>query len=201
MRKNLYVSILYTAVTGILLGIVYPLVMTGLAQVLFRDRANGQLISYRGAVVGSRLIGQTFTGPGYFHGRPSAAGANGYDATASGGSNYASTNKKLVDRVDADVATTRRDTSGREVPIDMVTASASGLDPDISPAAADFQTPRVAKARGLSDEIVRTLVTQHTVQRQFGLLGEPRVNVFELNLALDSISFKIGRSGPAAHAD
>jgi K+-transporting ATPase ATPase C chain len=190
MRKNLRISILYTVVTGVLLGLVYPLVMTGLAQFLFRDQANGELIANKGVVVGSNLIGQSFTGAGYFHGRPSAAGASGYDATASGGSNYASTNRKLIDRVQADVASDRRETLDRAVPVDLVTASASGLDPEITPAAAEYQAARVAKARGLSEDAVRAQIAQHTSPRQFGLLGEPRVNVLRLNLALDAITGK-----------
>jgi potassium-transporting ATPase KdpC subunit len=188
MRKNLVISILYTVVTGILLGILYPLLMTGLAQVLFRNQANGQLIVQNGVVVGSKIIGQGFTGAGYFDSRPSAAGANGYDPTSSGGSNYGPTNKKYVDRVDADVATWQKQNPGASIPIDLVTASGSGLDPDITPAAAEFQVSRVAKARGLSEDAVRALVAKHTSQRQFGLLGEPRVNVLELNLDLDKVA-------------
>lgn len=188
MRKNLIISVLYTVATGILLGILYPLLMTGLAQAFFHDKANGQLIVRNGVVVGSRIIGQEFTGDGYFHGRPSAAGTNGYDPTASGGSNYGPTNKKYVDRVDSDVATLQKENPGVSVPIDLVTASGSGLDPDITPAAAYFQVPTVAKARGISEEKLKELVAKHTVERQFGFLGEPRVNVLELNLDLDKIS-------------
>lgn len=188
MRKNLIISVLYTVVTGILLGILYPLLMTGLAQALFHDKANGQLIVRNGVVVGSRIIGQEFTGAGYFHGRPSAAGANGYDPTASGGSNYGPTNKKYVDRIDNDVAALQKENPGVSVPIDLVTASGSGLDPDITPAAAYFQVPSVAKARDISEERLKELVEKHTVERQFGFLGEPRVNVLELNLDLDRIS-------------
>lgn len=184
MKKNLWISVLMTIATTILLGIVYPLVVTALAQVLFRDKANGQLIVREGHVVGSRIIGQAFTGPAYFHSRPSAAG-NGYDAANSNGSQLGPTNHVLIDRVKADVAAAQVDSPGQPVPVDLVTASASGLDPDITPAAAEFQVARVAKERGASPEDVRRLVHDHTQQRQFGFLGEPRVNVLELNLELD----------------
>jgi len=183
MKKNLIIAILYTVVTTVLLGIAYPLVVTVLAMP-FKDQANGQLISKNGVVVGSRILAQPFTGAGYFHPRPSAAG-NGYDATNSGGTNYGPTNQKLVDRVKGDVATLQAENPGKPVPIDLVTTSASGLDPDITPAAGEFQAPRVAKARGISEDELRALVQQHTEGRQFGFLGEPRVNVLELNLALD----------------
>jgi K+-transporting ATPase ATPase C chain len=186
MRKNLITSILYTIVTGLLLGILYPLLMTGLAQVFFHKKANGQLMTRNGQIIGSRIIGQTFSGAGYFHSRPSAAGTNGYDATASSGSNYGPTNKKYVDRVAGDVATLQAGKPDVTVPIDLVTTSSSGLDPDITPEAAAFQVPGIAKARGLSEEKVRELVAKHTQSRQFGFLGEPRVNVLELNLDLDS---------------
>lgn len=188
MRKNLLISVLYTVVTGVLLGILYPLLMTGLAQVFFHDKANGQLIVKNGIVIGSRIIGQGFTDPAYFHSRPSAAGTNGYDATASGGSNYGPTNKKYIDRVEADVATWKKENPGVSVPVDLVTASGSGLDPDITPAAAYFQVPDVAKARGIPEDQLKELVAKHTTQRQFGLLGEPHVNVLELNLALNKIA-------------
>jgi K+-transporting ATPase ATPase C chain len=185
MKKNLIISILMTVVTTILLGVIYPLVVTGLAQVLFKDKANGQLIVQNGRVVGSRIIGQAFTGPAYFHSRPSAAG-NGYDAANSGGSNLGPTNKQLIDRVNASVASNQTDNPGQPVPVDLVTTSASGLDPHISPAAAEFQAARVAKARGVTAEEVRQLITKHTEGRQLGFLGEPRVNVLELNLDLDA---------------
>ncbi len=185
MKKNLITSVLMTIVTTVLLGLVYPLAVTGLAQVLFRDKANGQLIVHGGNVVGSRIIGQPFVGPGYFHSRPSAAG-NGYDAANSGGSNLAPTNKQLIDRVSAAVASNQGDGSVRAVPVDLVTTSASGLDPDITPAAAEFQVARVAKERGVSEDDLRKLVASHTVQRQLGFLGEARVNVLELNLELDA---------------
>ncbi len=184
MKKNLLISILMTIVTTILLGIIYPLVVTGLAQLLFHDKANGQLIVQNGTVVGSRIIGQTFTGPAYFHSRPSAAG-NGYDAGNSSGSNLGPTNKQLIDRVNASVATNQPDNPGQPVPVDLVTTSGSGLDPHISPAAAEFQIPRVAKQRGINADELQQLIAKHTEGRQLGFLGEPRVNVLELNLDLD----------------
>jgi K+-transporting ATPase ATPase C chain len=187
MRKNLIISIVYTAVTTLLLGIAYPLLMTGLAQVFFHNQANGQLLTDNNAIIGSRIIGQAFTGDRYFHSRPSAAG-NGYDATSSGGSNFGPTNKKYVDRVAGDVTALQTTAPGQPVPIDLVTTSGSGLDPDITPAAAEFQITQVAKARGMSEESVKALVAKHTLQRQFDLLGEPRVNVLELNLDLDNTS-------------
>jgi K+-transporting ATPase ATPase C chain len=185
MKKNLLISVLMTIATTILLGIIYPLVVTGLAQVLFKDKANGQLIVRNGQVIGSRIIGQAFTGLGYFHSRPSAAGT-GYDATSSNGSQWGPTNQKLIDRVNADVAANQTDNPSQPVPVDLVTASASGLDPDISPAAAEFQVLRVSKERGVSAEDLRQLIANHTQGRQLGFLGEPRVNVLELNLELDS---------------
>ena len=185
MKKNLLISVLMTIVSTVLLGLIYPLMVTALAQVFFRDKANGQLVQRNGTVGASRIIAQPFTGAGYFHPRPSAAG-NGYDATSSGGTNLGPTNQKLIDRVNSDVATAQAENPGKPVPIDLVTTSASGLDPDITPASAEFQTPRIAKARGTSEDAVRTLVAQHTRGRQWGFFGEPRVNVLELNLSLDS---------------
>ena len=185
MKKNLMISILMTIVTTLLLGVLYPLVVTALAQLFFRDKANGQLMVRDGKTVGSRIIGQAFTSPSYFHSRPSAAG-NGYDAANSGGTNFAPTNQKLIDRVSGDVKTLQAENPNTLVPIDLVTTSASGLDPDISPAAAEFQVPRVARERHLSEEAVRHLVHKHTQGRQLGFLGEPRVNVLELNLDLDA---------------
>jgi potassium-transporting ATPase KdpC subunit len=185
MKKNLITSVLMTIATTVLLGIIYPLVVTGLAQVLFPNKANGQLISKGSNVVGSKLIGQGFSGPGYFHPRPSAAGT-GYDAANSAGSNLGPTNQKLIERVHEDVTNLRAENPNQPVPIDLVTTSASGFDPHITPAAAGFQVSRIAGARGTSVDEVRALVAKHTEERQFGFLGEPRVNVLELNLELDA---------------
>ncbi|HEY5175576.1 MAG TPA: potassium-transporting ATPase subunit KdpC [Terriglobales bacterium] len=184
MKQNLKIAILMTIVTTVLLGLIYPLVVTGLAQLLFRDKANGQLVSRNGEIVGSRIIGQAFVGPGYLHSRLSAAG-NGYDAANSGGTNLGPTNQKLIDRVKADVARLQAENPGQPVPVDLVTTSASGLDPDVSPAGAEFQVPRIARERGLSEDQVRQIIQQHLQPRTWGLLGEPRVNVLEVNLALD----------------
>jgi len=182
--KNLRISILMTIATTILLGMIYPLVVTGLAQVIFFHQANGQLIEKNGVLVGSTIIGQGFSSSGYFHSRPSAAG-NGWDAANSGGSNLGPTNQKLIDRVKGDVATAQADNPGTPVPIDLVTTSASGFDPHITPAAAEFQLARIAKERGISVDQLRALVAKHTEGRQLGFLGEVRVNVLELNLDLD----------------
>jgi K+-transporting ATPase ATPase C chain len=187
MKKNFITAIWFTVVTTVIFGLLYPLVVTGLAQAFFRNQANGQLIQQNGKVVGSRIIGQSFAGPGYFHSRPSAAGT-GYDATASGGSNLGPTNKALIDRVAADVAKTQAENPNTPVPIDLITTSASGLDPEISPAAAEFQVPRVARERGIPESQVRDLVRRFTQGRQLGFLGEPRVNVLELNLQLDALT-------------
>jgi len=192
MKKNLITAVLMTIATTILLGIVYPLVVTGIAQVLFPKQANGQLIQRGNKTVGSRIIGQGFSGASYFHSRPSAAG-NGYDAANSGGSNLGPTNQKLIDRVKGDVATAQTDNNGSSssssasasVPIDLVTTSASGFDPHITPAAAEYQLTRVAKERGATVDQLRALLAKHTEGRQLGILGEARVNVLELNLELD----------------
>lgn len=186
MKKNLLVSIWFTLATTVLLGIIYPLVVTGLAQMLFPKQANGELIKQGDKLVGSHLIGQPFTAPGYFYSRPSAAGAAGYDPTASGGSNLGPTNKTLIDRVDASVKALQPTNPSTPIPADLVTTSGSGLDPHISPAAAEFQIPRVVHERGMSEQDVRALVQKHTEGRQFGFLGEPRVNVLDLNLDLDA---------------
>jgi K+-transporting ATPase ATPase C chain len=180
MKKHGMTAVLYTLITAALLGIVYPVAMAGLARLMFPRQARGELILRGDELLGSRLIGQPFTGPGYFHSRPSAAGA-GYDAAASSGSNLGPSSQALIDRVKASVAT---EGTGAAVPVDLVTASASGLDPDISPAAAEYQVARVARQRHLDAGTVETLVRKHTTPRQFGLLGEPRVNVLELNLDL-----------------
>jgi K+-transporting ATPase ATPase C chain len=187
MNKNLITAVLMTIATTVLLGIAYPLLVTGLAQVIFPKQANGGLIHGKdGVLLGSRLIGQPFSGPGYFHSRPSAAGAAGYDASASGGSNLGPTNAQLVTRVNGDAAKLQTENPGSPVPVDLVTTSASGLDPDISPAAAEFQIRRVAAERKIPKNEIAQLVEAHTQNRQWGFLGEPRVNVLELNLALDA---------------
>jgi K+-transporting ATPase ATPase C chain len=182
--RNLVVAVLMTIVTTMLLGIIYPLAITGIAQVLFPTQANGQLIERNGAVIGSRIIGQGFSTPGYFRPRPSAT-STPYDAANSAGTQFGPTNKKLIDAVRANVEAARKENPSAPVPVDLVTASASGFDPHITPAAADFQIPRVARERGMSEDDVRRAVAAHTEGRQFGFLGEPRVNVLELNLALD----------------
>jgi len=184
MKKNLVTAVLMTIMTTILLGIIYPLVITGIAQLLFPKKANGQLIQVDGKTVGSSIIGQGFSGPAYFHSRPSSAG-NGYDAANTNGSQLGPTNQKLIDRVKGDVASAQAEHPGAAVPIDLVTASASGIDPHITPAAAEFQLSRVAKERGTTVERLRALVATHTEGRQLGILGEARVNVLELNLELD----------------
>ena|SRR5579875_572308 len=181
MRKHIVTACLYTVVTAVVLGLGYPLAITLLAKAAFHDQANGELVMRNGEIAGSRLLGQPFTGARYFHSRPSAAGT-GYDASASSGSNLGPTSKALSDRVAASVTS---ESSSGDVPIDLVTASGSGLDPDISPAAALYQVARVARERKLSEDAVRQLVMTHITQRQFGLLGEPRVNVLALNMALD----------------
>jgi K+-transporting ATPase ATPase C chain len=184
LTRNLITAVLMTVVTTLLLGVAYPLVVTGLAQVLFPDKANGQLIERGGTIIGSRIIGQAFSSPGYFRSRPSAAGT-GYDAANSAGTNLGPTNKKLIDSVKAAVDAARTENPSAAVPIDLVTSSASGLDPHLSPAAVLFQVPRVARERGVPEGAIGQLVRGHIQGRQLGFLGEPVVNVLELNLALD----------------
>ena len=185
MKKNLITAVLYTVATTVLLGLIYPLVVTAVSQMLFKDKANGQLLQKNGVVIGSAILAQPFSGSQYFHPRPSAAGTNGYDARNSSATNFGPTNQKLVDRVKADVGFLQAENPGKPVPIDMVTTSGSGLDPHITPAAAQFQIPRIAKARNITAEEVTRLVAAHIEARQWGFLGEPRVNVLDLNLALD----------------
>jgi len=186
MKKNFMIALWFTLVTTVMFGILYPLAVTGLAQVLFPQKANGQLIEKNGKVVGSRIIGQSFTELGYFHSRPSNAGT-GYDATASSGSQLGPTNKNLLDRVKGDVEKLQVENPKAPIPVDLVTSSGSGLDPEISLAAGKFQIPRVARERTMKEEDVRALVQKHTKGRDMGFLGEPRVNVLELNLDLDSV--------------
>lgn len=187
MKRNLIISLWFTLVTTVMFGLIYPLVVTGLSQLLFPGKANGQLIERNGKLVGSRIIGQAFTSPGYFHSRPSAAGTgNGYDSTSSGGSNLGPTNKALLDRINGDVQNLKVENPGSPIPADLVTASGSGLDPDISPAAAEFQISRVARERHVGETELRAMVAKHTLGRQFGVLGEARTNVLELNLDLDA---------------
>jgi len=193
LLRNLVIAALMTIVTTALYGLAYPLLITAIAQATMPEKANGQLIIHDGRTIGSALLAQPFTSPDYFHPRPSAAGANGYDATASGGTNLGPTNKKLADSVAARVADAHAENPTVPVPIDLVTSSGSGLDPDLSPAAAFFQVPRVARTRGVSEDDVRRLVESHIIPRTFGLLGEPRVNVLLLNLALDE---RFPKKGP-----
>ncbi len=190
LSKQIYPAVALTIVLTVLVGIIYPFVMTGLSDLLFKEKARGSLIEREGKVVGSRLIGQPFNGVGYFHSRPSAAGS-GYDATASGGTNLGPTSKQLFDgQVRERSKQLHTENPNVEIPIDLITSSGSGLDPHVSPAAADFQIPRVARERRMSEDKVKRLVQEHTEGRQFGVLGEPRVNVLELNLALDEASKK-----------
>ena len=199
MARHLVPAILITVVLTLLLGVAYPLAVTGLAQLLFPDQARGSLLRRDGKVIGSRLIGQPFSGPGYFHPRPSAAGA-GYDPLASGGTNLGPTSRKLVDdQVGAAAAAARAERPGAPVPVDLVTSSGSGLDPHLTPAAAEFQVPRVGRERGMPEEVVRQLVRRHTEGRQWGVLGEPRVDVLELNFDLDATR-PLPRPGPAPAA-
>lgn len=187
MKRHLRTAILMTLVTTVLFGLLYPLAVTGLGQLFFPAQANGGMIVQNGQIVGSRLIGQPFSSAWYFHPRPSGAG-NGYDpvAPSGGASNLGPTNRQLVDRVKTDVEKLQAENPGTAIPVDLVTTSASGLDPEISPAAAEFQIPRVARERHMSETDVRALVAKHILGRQFSVLGEPRVNVVELNLDLDA---------------
>jgi K+-transporting ATPase ATPase C chain len=187
MKENIRIAVMMTIVTTIMFGLLYPLAVTGLGQLFFPAKANGQLIEKNGRIVGSRIIGQPFSSGRYFHSRPSAAG-NGYDpvAPSGGASNLGPTNRQLMDRVKSDTEKLHAENPGAAVPVDLITTSGSGLDPDISPAAAEFQIPRVARARGVSAVELRSIVAKHTRGRQFGFLGEPRVNVLELNLELDA---------------
>ena len=186
MKKNFLTAIWFTLVTTVIFGLIYPLAVTAISHLLFAEKANGQLIERNGKLVGSRIIGQNFTGAGYFHSRPSGAGT-GYDPTSSGSQNLGPTNKTLIERVKADVQKAQAENPSQSVPIDLVTSSGSGLDPDISPAAAEFQIPRVAQERHVQPDLLRQLVQKHTRSRQLGFLGEPRVNVLELNLDLDAL--------------
>ncbi len=186
MKKELILALRFTLVTTLVFGLIYPLLVTGLSKVLFPKQAAGSLIEKDGRVMGSKLIGQSFSADKYFHPRPSNAG-NGYDASASSPSNLAPTNQALIDRVKSDVSKLQQENPGVPIPADLVTASGSGLDPEISPAAADFQIPRIAKARGISVDSLKALVARHTQARTWGIFGEPRVNVLELNLDLDSL--------------
>lgn len=187
LSKQIYPGVAMMLIFTLITGVIYPLLVTGLSQVFFKSQAQGSLIEKNGEIIGSRLIGQTFTKLGYFYSRPSAAG-NGYDSMASGGTNYGPTNKKLFDgNVKGAVETHRKENPQAPIPVDLVTSSGSGLDPHITPAAAEFQIERVARERGVSLDEARRLVQKHTEGRQFGFLGEPRVNVLELNLALDVV--------------
>ena len=185
LAANLRTAVLITAATTVIFGLLYPLAVTAVSHLLFPHQANGSLIEKNNQIVGSELIGQSFTGPGYFHSRPSAAGT-GYDASQSSGSNLAPTNHQLIDRIKSDAAKLHAENPNMPIPIDLLTASGSGLDPEISPAAAEFQIPRIARERGVSESQVRQLIAKHTLARQFGFLGEPRVRVLELNLDLDA---------------
>jgi K+-transporting ATPase ATPase C chain len=185
LAGNLRIAILFTLVTAAIFGLIYPLTVTGLAQLIFPNQANGSLMQRNNQIVGSRLLGQTFTAPGYFHSRPSNAGT-GYDASQSGASNLAPTNHQLIDRIKSDAQKLHAENPTAPIPIDLLTSSGSGLDPEISPAAAEFQVPRIARERNVSEAEVRSLIAKHTLPRQFGFLGEPRVRVLELNIDLDT---------------
>lgn len=182
---NLRISILITLTTTIIFGLLYPLAVTAISQLLFPHQANGSLVTKNGQVVGSELLGQSFSGPGYFHSRPSAAGT-GYDASQSSGSNLAPTNHQLLDRLKSDMQKLQAENPGAPIPVDLITSSGSGLDPEISPAAAEFQVARIGRERHIDASAVRALIAKHTLPRQFGFLGEPRVRILELNLDLDA---------------
>jgi potassium-transporting ATPase KdpC subunit len=187
--RHLGTAVIFTVLSILLLGIVYPLLMTGIAHVLFPAQANGSLIEANGTLIGSDIVGQRFTKPQYFHGRPSAAGKNGYDPTATGGTNLGPTSKKLIDATRAAIVALRKENpqATGPIPMDLVTSSGSGIDPDISPEAALYQVPRVARARGLDPAELRRIVRAHVRPRELGFLGEPRVNVLELNRAVDAL--------------
>jgi K+-transporting ATPase ATPase C chain len=185
MKQNLRIAILMVVITTVLFGLAYPLAVTGLAQLFFPHQANGSLIQSNGQIIGSELIGQSFSSPAYFHSRPSSAGP-GYDASQSSPSNLGPTNHQLLDRVKSDTEKLQAENPGTPIPVDLVTSSGSGLDPDISPAAAEFQIHRIASARGISESDLRALIAKHTLPRQFGFLGEPRVRLLPLNIDLDS---------------
>jgi K+-transporting ATPase ATPase C chain len=190
LSKHIYPAVVLTVVLTVLVGVIYPFTMAGLSMVFFKDKAMGSLVQKGGKIIGSRLIGQPFNGAGYFHTRPSAAGS-GYDATASGGTNLGPTSKTLFEeQIKERAKKLKCENPKMEIPVDLITSSGSGLDPHISPAAAKFQVPRVARERQMSEGKVKQLVQEHTEGRQFGILGEPRVNVLELNLALDEASKK-----------
>lgn len=193
MKKQALTALLMVVIMTLITGFIYPLTVAGIAQIIFPYQANGSMVMKDGQVVGSKLIGQNFTAPGYFHGRPSAAG-NGYDASSSSGSNLGPTNRVLIDEIKKRADAIRKENglpADALVPSDLVTASASGLDPDISVEAAYLQVPRIAKARGISEAVLRKLIDDHIKGRQFGILGEERVNVLELNIALDNLTSKI----------
>jgi len=190
LLKHIYPAVALTIVLTVLLGIIYPFTVTGLSEILFKEKARGSLIEREGRVIGSRLIGQSFKSPGYFHSRPSAAGS-GYDAAASGATNLGPTSKQLFEeQINRRANQLHAENPNAQIPIDLITSSGSGLDPHISPAAAEFQISRIARERRMSEDVVRRLVRKHIEGRQFGVLGEPRVNVLELNLALDEASRK-----------
>jgi K+-transporting ATPase ATPase C chain len=188
MSSQLRPAVLLTLILTVVTGLIYPLVVTGLANLMFPYQSGGSLVVRNGTVIGSELIAQDFTGAGYFHPRPSVAGDKGYDPLSSGGSNLGPIDRRLIDRVKATVAQLRKQDEHSLVPVDLVTASGSGLDPDITPAAAEFQVARVARVRGLTEDRVREVVARCTEDRQYGVLGEPRVNVLRLNLALDAVT-------------